>query len=419
VFGCCWSGIAFAAELDRGDTAWVLTSTALVLFMAIPALALFYGGLVRVKNVLSLLMHCFVITCAASLLWFIGGYSLVFTDGGSQQAWIGGFSRFFLQGLTADSPHGSLPEAVFIMFQLTFAAITPALIVGAFAERMRFSAMLLFSMGWLLFVYIPVAHWVWGNGWLMQLGVLDFAGGIVVHVNAGVAALVAALMIGRRRGFPQKPIPPHSLVLAYTAAAMLWVGWFGFNASSALAANGSAGMAMLATHLAAASGALVWMVIEWIKFGKPSVLGIATGMVAGLGTITAAAGFVGPAAAFGIGCIAGFCCFWATQYIKNKLYIDDSLDVFSVHGVGGILGSLLTGVLVASRFGGTGLASGTTIGSQLMIQGLAIVVTALWSALMTAVLLKIVDRLVGLRVNAEEETEGLDIVFHEERGYNL
>ncbi len=414
-----WSPASLAAPPDSGDTAWVLTSTALVLFMAIPALALFYGGLVRVKNVLSLLMHCFVIVCAASILWFIAGYSLVFTDGGSQQAWIGGFSRIFLRGLTAQSQSGKLPEAVFIMFQLTFAAITPALIVGAFAERMRFSAMLLFSMGWLLLAYVPVAHWVWGNGWLMQLGVLDFAGGIVVHVNAGVASLVAALVIGRRQGFPQKPMPPHSLVLAYTGAAMLWVGWFGFNAGSALAANGSAAMAMLTTHLAAASGALVWMAIEWAKFGKPSVLGIATGMVAGLGTITAAAGYVGPAAAVGIGSVAGASCFWATQYIKNILHVDDSLDVFSVHGVGGTVGSLLTGILVASQFGGVGLAEGATIGSQLMVQALAIVVTALWSGLVTLGLLKLVDRLVGLRVNAEEETEGLDIVFHEERGYNL
>lgn len=410
---------SFASVPDSGDTAWVLTSTALVLFMAIPALALFYGGLVRVKNVLSLLMHCFVIVSAASVIWFIGGYSLVFTDGGSQQAWIGGFSRFFLRGLTAQSQSGKLPEAVFIMFQLTFAAIAPALIVGAFAERMRFSAMLLFSMGWLLFAYVPVAHWVWGNGWLMQLGVLDFAGGIVVHVNAGVASLVAALVIGRRRGFPQKPMPPHSLVMAYSGAAMLWVGWFGFNAGSALAANGSAAMAMLTTHLAAASGALVWMAVEWVKFGKPSVLGIVTGMVAGLGTITAAAGYVGPAAAVGIGSVAGASCFWATQYIKNILHIDDSLDVFSVHGIGGTVGSLLTGVLVASQFGGVGLAAGFTIGSQVMVQALAIVVTALWSGLVTLGLLKLVDRLVGLRVNADEETEGLDIVFHEERGYNL
>jgi len=413
-----WPLPSFAATLDSGDTAWVLTSTALVLLMVIPALALFYGGLVRVKNVLSLLMQCFVITSAASLLWFIVGYSLVFTDGGSHQAWIGGFDRFFLRGLTAQNLNGKLPEAVFIMFQLTFAAVTPALIVGAFAERMRFSAMLLFSMGWLLFSYIPVAHWVWGNGWLMQMGVLDFAGGIVVHVNAGVASLVAALVIGRRQGFPKKPMPPHSLVMAYTGAAMLWVGWFGFNAGSALAANGSAAMAMLSTHLAAASGALVWMIIEWVKFGKPSVLGIMTGMVAGLGTITPAAGFVGPAAAVGIGSVAGYCCFWATQYIKNNLHIDDSLDVFSVHGVGGIIGSLMTGILVASQFGGTGLAAGATLSSQLMVQALAILVTAFWSGLVTLLLLKLVDRLVGLRVSAEEEIEGLDIVFHEERGYN-
>jgi len=414
-----WPTSSYAANLDSGDTAWVLTSTALVLLMAIPALALFYGGLVRVRNVLSLLMHCFVITCAASIVWFIGGYSLVFTDGGSHQAFLGGFSRFFLLGLTAKSQHGTLPEAVFVMFQLTFAAITPALIVGAFAERMRFSAMLLFSMGWLVLSYIPVAHWVWGNGWLMQLGTLDFAGGIVVHVNAGTAALVAALVIGRRRGFPQKPMPPHSLVLAYTGAAMLWVGWFGFNAGSALAANGSAAMALLTTHLAASSGALVWMSIEWVKFGKPSVLGTATGMVAGLGTITAAAGFVGPAAAVGIGGVAGWCCFWATQYIKNHLHIDDSLDVFSVHGVGGILGSLLTGILVANQFGGSGLVDGMTIGRQVQVQALAIVITALWSGLVTVILLKLVDLVVGLRVNEEEETEGLDIVFHEERGYNL
>jgi Amt family ammonium transporter len=366
---------ASAAELNQANTAWILTSTALVLFMTIPGLSLFYAGLVRSKNVLSVLMQCFAITCVVSILWLAGVYSFIFANGGDLQKFIGGASKVFLPGIGTGSMTGNIPESVYFMFQMTFAIISPALIVGAFAERMKFSAMLWFSSLWLIIVYMPVCHWIWGGGWLADLGVMDFAGGIVIHINAGVAALVSALVLGKRKGFPTMAMPPHNMTMVVTGAGMLWVGWFGFNAGSALTADGHAGMAMLATHIGAAAGALTWMFIEWKRFGKPSVLGVVTGMVAGLGTITPASGFVGPVGALVIGVTAGFVCFYATQYVKRKLIIDDSLDVFPVHGVGGITGSLLTGVFAAGSLGGLGLADGVSIMDQVGVQALAIVVT--------------------------------------------
>ena len=363
--------LALADELNGANTAWILTSTALVLFMTIPGLSLFYSGLVRSKNVLSVLMQCFAITCAMSILWLLVGYSLAFTDGGSANAFIGGLSQVFLAGVAEDTLSGDIPLSVFVMFQMTFAVITPALIVGAFAERMRFASMLLFSCLWLILVYAPVTHWVWGGGWLGGMGLLDFAGGTVVHITAGVAALVAAIVIGNRRGFPTQAMPPHSLPLTVAGAGMLWVGWFGFNAGSALAANGDAGMAMLVTHISASAGSLAWMCMEWTRHGKPSVLGIVTGMVAGLGTITPASGYVGPGGALIIGLLAGVICYLSTQAIKQKFKIDDSLDVFPVHGVGGILGTFLAGVFASDQLGvfsGQGYAEGVTMGGQVMVQ---------------------------------------------------
>jgi len=409
--------LTVAGELNQANTAWVLTSTTLVLFMTIPGLSLFYGGLVRSKNVLSVLMQCFSITCLVSMLWLAGVYSLIFADGGDLQKLIGGTSKSFLPGIGTESLTGDIPEAVYFMFQMTFAIISPALIVGGFAERMKFSAMLWFSGLWLILCYLPVCHWLWGGGWLADLGAMDFAGGIVIHVNAGVAALMAALVLGNRRGFPTTAMPPHNMTMVVTGAGMLWVGWFGFNAGSALTADGNAGMAMLVTHIGAASGSLTWMFIEWQHFGKPSVLGIVTGMVAGLGTITPASGFVGPAGALAIGITAGIVCFYATHYVKRTLKIDDSLDVFPVHGVGGITGSLLTGVFAASSLGGLGLADGVSIMDQVSVQALAVVVTALWSAGFSYLILKVLDKLIGLRVTADEEVQGLDIVLHEETGY--
>jgi Amt family ammonium transporter len=409
--------IASAAELNQANTAWVLTSTALVLFMTIPGLSLFYAGLVRSKNVLSVLMQCFAITCVVSILWLAGVYSFIFSDGGNLQELIGGASKVFLPGIGTGSMTGDIPESVYFMFQMTFAIITPALIVGAFAERMKFSAMLLFSSLWLIIVYLPICHWIWGGGWLAGLGVMDFAGGIVIHVNAGVAALVAALVLGKRKGFPTTAMPPHNMTMVVTGAGMLWVGWFGFNAGSALTADGRAGMAMLATHIGAASGALTWMVIEWKRYGKPSVLGIVTGMVAGLGTITPASGFVGPFGALVIGVTAGIVCFYATQYVKRKLIIDDSLDVFPVHGIGGITGSVLTGVFAASSLGGLGLPDGVSMMNQVGVQALAVLVTILWSALFSYLILKGIDKCIGLRVTIDEEVQGLDTVLHEETGY--
>ena len=409
--------LADALQLNQANTAWVLTSTVLVLFMTIPGLSLFYAGLVRSKNVLSVLMQCFAITCLVSILWLAGVYSFIFTDGGGLQAVIGGASKIFLPDINTTVLVGDIPETVYFMFQMTFAIITPALIVGAFAERMKFSAMLWFSALWLIFVYMPVCHWIWGGGWLAKYGAMDFAGGIVIHVNAGVAALVSALVLGKRKGFPTTQMPPHNMTMVVTGAGMLWVGWFGFNAGSALTSDGRAGMAMLVTHIGAASGSLTWMFIEWKRFGKPSVLGIVTGMVAGLGTITPASGFVGPFGALFIGITAGFVCFYATQYVKRTLKIDDSLDVFPVHGIGGITGSLLTGVFAASSLGGLGLPEGVSIIKQVGIQALAISATILWSGLFSYLILKGLDKWIGLRVTPDEEVQGLDTVLHEETGY--
>jgi Amt family ammonium transporter len=411
--------LALAAEppkLDPANTAWMLTASVLVLFMTLPGLALFYAGLVRMKNVLSVLMQCFAITCVVTLAWLALGYSIAFGDG---NAWWGGLGKMFFSGIDVKTVKGSIPETVFAMFQLTFAIITPALVIGAFAERVRFGGMLLFSLLWLLLVYCPIAHWVWGDGWLMKRGIMDFAGGTVVHLNAGMAALVCALVLGRRRGFPETPMPPHNMTITVAGAAMLWVGWFGFNAGSALAADGSAGMAMIVTHIGAATGAFAWMLCEWLRYGKPSVLGVVTGMVAGLGTITPASGFVGPIGALIIGTAAGIACFFATSYMKRALNVDDSLDVFPVHGVGGFLGTLLTGILVSTTFGGIGYPEKVTMGDQFMTQVIGVVATAAWSGIVTWVILKIVDAIAGMRVASEEESEGLDTALHGEKGYNL
>ena len=413
-------GLAVADPgLQAADTSWILTSTALVLFMTLPGLAMFYGGLVRSKNVLSILLQCFSIAAIMSILWLIVGYSIAFSEGND---YFGGFSKVMFAGVQEETLSGGLPESLFALFQMTFAIITPALIIGGFAERIKFSAVLLFSALWLLVVYAPVTHWVWGGGWLGNMGLLDFAGGTVVHITAGVAALVAALVIGPRRGFPETQMMPHNMTMTIAGAGMLWVGWFGFNGGSALAANGDAAMAMLVTHLSAAAGAMTWMTYEWIKFGKPTALGAVTGMVAGLGTITPASGFVGPAGALVIGVSAGIVCFNATQLIKRGWKIDDSLDVFPVHGVGGILGTLLVGVFASTELGlfsGQGFADGiNSISEQLGVQAIGVVAVAAFTAVATLVLLKIVDVVLGgLRVTAEEETQGLDISDHEERGY--
>lgn len=415
-------GMALAgeAQMSGANTAWILTSTALVLFMTLPGLALFYGGLVRSKNVLSILMQCFAIAGVSSLLWLVVGYSLAFGEGG---AYIGDFSKVMLSGIGRDTLAGDIPESLFMLFQMTFAVITPALIIGGFAERMRFSAVLLFSAIWLLAVYVPVTHWVWGGGWLADMGLYDFAGGVVVHITAGVAALVAAIVLGPRKGFPTTAMPPHNMTMTVTGAGMLWVGWFGFNGGSALGANGDAAMAMLVTHISSATGALVWMFIEWKKFGKPSALGAVTGMVAGLGTITPASGFVGPGGALVIGLAAGSVCFYATQYVKRVLKIDDSLDVFPVHGVGGILGTFMVGIFASTELGvfsGYGFAEGIeSIGGQLKVQLIGIVATIAYTAIVTYVILKLVSVFTALRVSEEDEVEGLDTSSHEEKGYNL
>jgi Amt family ammonium transporter len=403
-------------KIDAANTAWMLTASVLVLFMTLPGLALFYAGLVRTKNVLSVLMQCFAITCIVTLAWLAIGYSIAFGEGDS---WWGGTGKAFFAGIDVKTVKGSIPETVFAMYQMTFAIITPALVIGAYAERVRFGAMLLFSLLWLLIVYCPLAHWVWGDGWLQKRGLMDFAGGTVVHLNAGMAALVCALVLGRRRGFPDTAMPPHNMTMVVTGAAMLWCGWFGFNAGSALAADGSAGMAMLVTHIGAATGAFAWLLCEWLRYGKPSVLGIVTGMVAGLGTITPASGFVGPIGALAIGAAAGVACFAATSYMKRVLNVDDSLDVFPVHGVGGLLGTLLTAVFVSTTFGGVGYPEKVTMGEQFVTQLIGVAVTAVWSGVLTWVLLKLVDAIVGMRVASEEETEGLDTVEHNEKGYNL
>ena len=418
------SAPVMADTISGGDTAWILTSTALVLFMTIPGLSLFYAGLVRVKNVLSVLMQCFALTALMSLLWFVAGYTLAFGSSGVEQGpFIGDLGNLFLAKVSMDSVSGSIPETLFVMFQLTFAVITPALIVGGFAERMRFSAMLVFSSLWLLVVYAPVCHWVWGGGWLGNMGLQDFAGGSVVHITAGVAALVAAMSLGGRRGFGQTAMPPHNLTMTVTGAGMLWVGWFGFNAGSAVAADSSAAMAMLVTHLSAACGSLAWMTMEWLRHGKPSVLGIVTGMVAGLGTITPASGSVGPAGAVVIGLSAGVICYFATITLKNRLGVDDSLDVFPVHGVGGMLGLLMAGIFCSPSLGlfsGNGFSDGIDgIGGQLGVQLTGIVATFFYTAVISWILLRVVNVFVPLRVDQEDETAGLDIVLHDERGYDL
>jgi Amt family ammonium transporter len=415
---------ALADDFSGADTAWMLTSTALVLFMTIPGLSLFYAGLVRVKNVLSVLMQCFALTALMSVLWFVMGYTLAFGSSGVEQGpWIGDLGNLFLAKVTMDSMSGTIPETLFVMFQLTFAVITPALIVGGFAERMRFSAMLIFCSLWLVLVYAPICHWVWGGGWLGNMGLQDFAGGSVVHITAGVAALIAATSMGGRRGFGTTAMPPHNLTMTVTGAGMLWVGWFGFNAGSAVAADSSAAMAMLVTHLSAACGSLAWMTMEWLRHGKPSVLGIVTGMVAGLGTITPASGSVGPAGAVVIGLSAGVICYFATITLKNRLNIDDSLDVFPVHGVGGMLGLFMAGIFCSPALGifsGNGFSDGvSTIGGQLGIQFAGIAATFVYTAIVSWILLRVVDAIVTVRVDQDDETAGLDIVLHDERGYDL
>jgi len=411
---------AFAdeVELSAGDTAWMLTATALVLFMTIPGLSLFYAGMVRAKNVLSVLMQCFTITALMTILWALYGYSIAF---GGEGAYWGGLEKLFLRGVTVDSLSGSIPETVFMTFQMTFAIITPALIVGAFAERMKFSAMLWFMGLWLTLVYAPITHWVWGDGgWLGNMGILDFAGGTVVHINAGIAGLIAALVLGKRKGYPTSPMPPHNLGYTMIGAAMLWVGWFGFNAGSELAADGTAGMAMAVTQIATAAAALGWMFCEWLSHGKPSVLGIASGAVGGLVAITPASGSVGPMGALAIGIAAGVGCFLAATTLKRKIGYDDSLDVFGVHAVGGIIGALLTGVFAAEALGGAGFGSGiSSIGEQVQTQAIGIIATIIYTGIVSFILLKVIDGVMGLRVNEEQEAEGLDVALHDERGYNL
>ena len=413
-----WPGLAFAnmgSGVDSGDTAWILTATALVLFMTLPGLALFYAGLVQPKNIVSVLMHHFAIACLMSVLWVVAGYSLAFSGDG---AYIGDLGNLFMSAITIDSLFGTIPESLFGAFQMTFAVITPALIIGAYVERIRFSAVLIFSGLWLLVVYAPVTHWVWGGGFMAAMGVMDFAGGIVVHATAGTAALVAAVVIGRRRNFPSSVQPPHSPVLTMIGACMLWVGWFGFNGGSALAAGGGAGMALLVTHISAAVASLVWMVIEWKKFGRPSLVGIATGMVAGLATVTPASGFIGVPGGIILGLVGGYFCYVAVDVIRNRLKIDDSLDVFAVHGVGGILGSLLVAVLATDTFSGLGLADGVSVASQFSVQAICVAITVIWTAIASYVILKIAGVFGGLRVTDDEEVEGLDIAQHGERGYH-
>ncbi|MXY18154.1 MAG: ammonium transporter [Acidobacteria bacterium] len=403
-------------ELNSGDTAWMITASVLVLFMTIPGLSLFYAGLVRAKNVLSVMMQCFAITCMVTILWTLYAYGLAFGDGGALNAFVG-MGNVLLSNVGVDTVSGTIPESVFQMFQLTFAIITPALIVGAFAERMKFSAMLWFMAIWLTVVYAPIAHWVWGGGWLGEMGVLDFAGGTVVHINAGIAALVLCIVLGKRRGYPETPMAPNSLVLTVVGASMLWVGWFGFNAGSQLAADGVAGMAMAVTHICTATAAFTWMVVEWVRHGKPSALGIATGAVAGLVAITPASGTVGPIGAILIGIASGVLCFFAATSLKRAMGYDDSLDVFGVHGVGGFVGAILTGVFTAEIFGGAGLDGG--IGSQVVLQFIGAAATIVYSGALTWIILKVLDGAIGLRVTPDEEAEGLDLALHDERGFSL
>ncbi len=419
--------LAMADELNSGDTAWMLTATALVLFMTIPGLSLFYAGMVRSKNVLSVMMQCFAITCMVSVMWALFVYSLAFDTTGMEagvtnfNSFVGSLSKAFLSGVTLDSMVAAIPESVFMTFQMTFAIITPALIVGAFAERMKFSAMMVFMAAWLVLVYAPICHMVWsGDGALLwDWGVLDFAGGTVVHINAGIAGLVACLMLGKRKGYPQTAMMPHNLNFTVMGAAMLWVGWFGFNAGSAVAANATAGMAMAVTQIATATAALAWMFSEWLTHGKPSVLGIATGAVAGLVAITPASGSAGPMGAILIGAAAGAGCFIASTRIKRAMGYDDSLDVFGVHAIGGIIGAILTGLCADASMGGVGLAEGVSIGAQLVIQFKGVMFTIIYTGILSFIILKVVDIIIGLRVTEEEETEGLDVALHDERGYNL
>jgi Amt family ammonium transporter len=406
-----------APTLSSGDTAWMLTSTALVLLMTIPGLSLFYAGMVRSKNALSVMMQCFVITCLVTVLWMVYGYSLAFS--GDISGVVGNLDKIFHHGVSFDSLSGAIPETVFSTFQMTFAIITPALIVGAFAERMKFSAMLWFMGLWVSVVYFPIAHWVWGGGWLGGMGVLDFAGGTVVHINAGIAGLVAALVLGKRRGYPNTPIKPSNLVLTLVGAGMLWVGWFGFNAGSELAADGRAGMAMFVTQVATATAALTWMFAEWMVHGKPSALGAASGAVAGLVAITPASGFVGPEGALVIGIACGLGCYFAVVKVKKAFGYDDSLDAFGVHGIGGIIGAILTGVFADASFGGIGLADGVSIGGQLYLQAVGVLATIVYCGIVSFILLKIIDAVIGLRVVDEDEEAGLDLALHDEQGYNL
>jgi ammonium transporter, Amt family len=404
-------------EVNSGDTAWMLTSMALVLFMTIPGLSLFYAGMVRSKNVLSVMMQCFAITCLVTVLWTLYAYSLAFGDDVNMV--IGNLGKAFMAGVGVDSVSGSIPETVFSMFQLTFAIITPALIIGAFAERMKFSSMLVFMALWLTFVYAPIAHWVWGGGWLGGMGVKDFAGGTVVHINAGVAGLVACLVMGKRKGFPGTPMKPNNLVLTLGGAGMLWVGWFGFNAGSELAADGTAGMAMAVTQIATATAALTWMFLEWMSHGKPSALGIASGAVAGLVAITPASGYVGPMGALAIGVAVGLICYFAVVKLKPALGYDDSLDAFGVHGIGGFVGAILTGVFIDAGLGGVGLDDGVTMGAQLFKQFVGAGSTIVYCGVVSFIILKVIDVVMGLRTTEEAEQVGLDISLHDEAGYNL
>jgi len=407
----------FASEtgVDSGDTAWILSATALVLFMTLPGLALFYAGLVQPKNVVSVLMHHFAIAALMSILWVFVGYSLAFSGDG---AWFGNTAKAMMAGVNINSVSGSIPESLFAAFQMTFAIITPALIIGAYVERMKFAALLIFSALWLLIVYAPVTHWVWGGGIMANWGVLDFAGGIVVHATAGTAALVCALVVGKRRGFPASAQPPHSPILTMVGACMLWVGWFGFNGGSALGAGSNASMALLVTHIAAATASLVWMFIEWFRFGRPSLVGIATGMVAGLATVTPASGFVGVPGGLVLGVTGGVACYLAVDLIRVRLKIDDSLDVFAVHGVGGIMGSLLVAWLALPALGGVGLSDGTTVSSQFIVQLWSVSITVLWTGISSYLILKLIGLITGLRVDQQDEIEGLDLSQHGERGYH-
>ncbi len=406
---------ANTAAIDSGDTAWILTATALVLMMTLPGLALFYAGLVQAKNVVSVLMHHFALACLLSVLWVVAGYSLAFSGDG---AWVGDLGNFFMSGLGFENVSGSIPESVFAAFQMTFAIITLVLIIGACVERMKFAAILWFLALWLLVVYAPVTHWVWGGGIMAAWGVMDFAGGIVVHATAGSAALVCALVVGKRRNFPQSLHPPHSPILTMIGASMLWIGWFGFNGGSALAAGNGAGMALLVTHIAAATAALVWMFIEWLRFGRPSLVGIVTGMVAGLATVTPASGFIGVPGGLILGLAGGVACYIAVDILRVRMKIDDSLDVFAVHGVGGILGSLLVAWLALPAFGGLGLADGISATSQFGVQLLSVAITIGWTVIASYVILRVISVVIGLRVDQQDEIEGLDLSQHGERGYH-